>query len=151
METRVFKANRFLATLIDGFIMLLILIGVCFAPSLTFFREISEGKFISSSIFWFIFSIFGSFCVWILYLTLSAIIFRKATVGMRIAHLNFVSSKDEDVKFSYILFRETAVVICFVLSLGLSIFSDSISIIASKEGKSFYDVLTSIKVLNSYD
>ena len=151
MNKTVFKANRFLATLIDGFVMFLILVGVCFAPSLTFFREISEGKFISSSIFWFAFSIFGSFCVWILYLSLSALIFRKSTLGMKLTHLTFESNRDEDVKFSSILFRETTVVMCFVLSLGLSVFSDSIAVICNKEGKSIYDVFSSIKVVSTDD
>ena len=151
MEKKLFKANRFLATLIDGFIMFLILVGVCFAPSLTFFREISEGKYITSSIFWLAFSIFGSFCIWILYLGLSALIFRRSTLGMKLVHLKFTSNKDEDVKFYSILFRETAVVICFVLSLGLSVFSDSIAVINNKEGRSFYDVFSSVKVVSDND
>ncbi len=151
MEKKLFKANRFLATLIDGFVMFLILVGVCFAPGLTFFREISEGKYITSSIFWFAFSIFGSFCIWILYLSLSALIFRRSTLGMKIVHLKFASSKDEDVKFYSILFRETTVVICFVLSLGLSVFSDSIAVINNKEGRSIYDVFSSVKVVSDND
>ena len=151
MEKKLFKANRFLATLIDGFVMFLILVGVCFAPGLTFFREISEGKYITSSIFLFAFSMFGSFCIWILYLSLSALIFRRSTLGMKIVHLKFVSNKDEDVRFYSILFRETTVVICFVLSLGLSIFSDSIAVINNKEGKSIYDVFSSVKVVSDND
>ena len=151
MNKGIFKANRFLATLIDGFVMFLILVGVCFAPSLSFFREINEGKYIASSIFWFAFSIFGSFLVWILYLSLSALIFRKSTLGMKVTHLKFVSKRGEDVKFYSILFRESIVVVCFVLSCGLSIFSDSISIVNSKDGESIYDVYTSIKVADEND
>ena len=147
MNKGVFKANRFLAALIDGLIMFLLLSAICFAPALTFFREISEGKYISSSIFWFAFSIFGSFLVWILYLSVSTLIFRKSTLGMRIMHLVFVSMKDEDVKFSSILFREATVVVCFVFSLGFSVLSDSIAVINSKDGKSIYDIFSSIKVV----
>lgn len=151
MNNGIFKANRFLAALIDGLIMFLLLVAICFAPALTFFREISEGKYINSSIFWFAFSIFGSFCVWILYLTLSIVIFRKATIGMRIAHLRFISSRDEEVKFSSILFRETTLVMCLVLSCGLSLLSDSLAVICSKDGRSIYDVFSAIKVVGADD
>ena len=146
-----FKANRFLAALIDAFFMFLILIFVCFAPGLTFFSEILEGKHIASSIFWFVFSIFGSFAIWILYLFLPSLFGSKATLGMKIARLSFVSLKDETVSISSVLFRETAVVICLVFSFGLSILSDSISIACNKEGKSFYDILFSIKVALNND
>ena len=70
---------------------------------------------------------------------------------MKLTHLTFESNRDEDVKFSSILFRETTVVMCFVLSLGLSVFSDSIAVICNKEGKSIYDVFSSIKVVSTDD
>ena len=146
-----FKANRFLASLIDGFFMFLILAFVCFGPSLTFFKEISEGKFISGTIFWFVFSIVGSFLIWILYLSIPSLFGRKGTLGMKIARLSFATLKDGGVKFSDVMFRELTVVICLVFSLGLALFSDSISIACSKEGKSFYDIFSSIKVVANDD
>ena len=146
-----FKANRFLASLIDGFFMFLILAFVCFAPGLSLFREISEGKFIASSIFWFAFSIFGSFCIWILYLSLPSLFGKKATLGMKIARLSFVSMRDENIRFYNVMFREATVVVSLVFSLGLSVFSDSFSVLCSKEGKTFIDIFSSLKVVANDD
>ncbi len=147
MDRVIFKTNRFLAALVDGFFMLLITIGFCIAPALTFFRELADGRFIASDMVWLILSLIGSFFLWILYLAIPALFLKNATIGMKINHLTFVSTKDDEPRFSKLLFREALVVACLVLSLGLSIYSDIFAFICNEEPKSFSDIFTSIKVV----
>ncbi len=139
MNKKAFAANRILASLIDGFFMFLITVIVAIMPSITFFNEIKDGKFIAIDLFWFVFSLVASFLVWILYLAVPAYFFKFATVGMKLTHLSFDSYKDKDIKFSNVLFREAAVVCGIVLSLGLTIFADLFAIFSNKEGKTFFD------------
>ena len=107
MNKTLFVANRFLASLIDGFFMLVITVGISIFPSINFFKEISDGKLVSLSVFWFVFSLMASFLVWILYLSIPCLIFKNATLGMRLCHLRFENSKEKDVKFYHILFKKT--------------------------------------------
>lgn len=150
MNKTLFVANRFLASLIDGFFMLVITVGISIFPSINFFKEISDGKLVSLSVFWFVFSLMASFLVWILYLSIPCLIFKNATLGMRLCHLRFENSKEKDVKFYHILFREATLVVCIVFSLGLSLISDIISVCSNSEGRTFFDYYSSLRVVNDY-
>ena len=144
-----FKLNRILASMIDGLIMLLILIGVCVMPALRFFKNLSENSFVLSELMWLLFSIFGSFCLWILYLFVSSLIFRKSTLGMKICHLSFTRSGNKDASYRDILFRELVVVLCLVFSLGFTIILDPISTLCNENGRNFYDLFSRVKVVSS--
>ena len=148
MNIKIFKANRFLAALVDGFFMFLITVAFCLAPAISFFREIIDGKFIPGDMIWLILSLFGSFCLWILYLALPSLIFKNATLGMKLNHLVFVSKKYGELRLSHLLFREAIVVVCLVFSLSLSIYSEIFSLVCSEDGKGFFDVFSSIKVVS---
>ena len=149
MERTGYKLNRIYASLIDGLFMLIIFVGICIAPALRFFMQLADDKFIVSDLLWLLFSIFGSFCVWILYLFLSSVLFKKATLGMRIAKLSFAKSGDGELTYRGILFRELTVVVTLVFSLGFAAIFNPISIIFNEKGKSFYDICSRIKVVNS--
>ena len=151
MEKANFKSNRILASLIDGFFMLLITFGVCLAPSLTFFRELVDGTFIALDLFWVIFSLVGSFLVWILYLSIPTLFFKGATLGMKLNHLTFETVKENDYSFPKILFREAGLVLTLVLSCGLLVISDFISIINNHEGRTFQDYFSQVKVVEVND
>ena len=147
MNRKVFLANRILASLIDGFFMFAITVGLSIIPSITFFNELKDGKLIPLSLFWFIFSLFASFCVWILYLAIPTLFFHRSTLGMKITHLTFESGKGQEIKFSSILFREAEVVVCVVLSLSLSLLADFVSITNSKDGRTFFDYSSTLRVV----
>ena len=146
-----FKFNRILTYLIDGLVMFILLAMICVAPSIIFFRDLMNGSFNTGELLWLSFSVFGSFCVWILYLFLTSIIFKGATLGMKISHLVFRRINDDKVNFRSLLFRETLLVICIVLSLGFSVFFDVISVICSKNGRTFHDVYSFMKVVSTND
>ena len=150
MERTGFKLNRILASLIDGLIMFIILAGVCVAPAIRFFSELLDDKFIVADLFWLIFSIFGSFCIWILYLFFSSILLGKATVGMKLTKLVFARSGGGEVTYRSILFREVSLVVSIVFSLGFALIFNPISILFNEKGKSFYDICSRVKVV-AYD
>lgn len=148
MSDRNLKVNRILASLIDGFVMFLLTTIVCIAPLIVFLRQYFDGKFITSDFLWLLFSIFGSFALWILYLFIPTLIFKNATLGMRITHLVFINSKDNTAKFSSFLFREFMVVTSIVFSLGFSLVADLLAILLTESGRTFYDVSSSLRVVS---
>ena len=148
MSERNLKLNRLLASLIDGFFMFVITAVVCIAPLIVFLKECFDGKFITSDFLWLLFSIIGSFAIWILYLFIPLLIFKNATIGMKFTHLIFISSKETQSKFTSFLFREFMVVTCIVFSFGLSLVADLIAITMTEKGRTFYDVASSLKVVS---
>lgn len=151
MQSANFKFNRILASLIDGFIMLLLLIAVCTVPTISLIRDIIKEASVVSDALWLGFSLFGTYCLWILYLFLSALVFRNATLGMRINHLVFKKTNGNNMTARTLLFRETAVVFCIVFSFGFTLIFDPISVICSENGKNFYDIFSSTKVVDVND
>ena len=142
-----FKLNRVLASLVDGLIMFLITAGICIAPAIIFFKGAMNNNFIIADLLWLIFSIFGSFAVWILYLFMSALLLKGSTLGMKIYKLCFVKTNSTDLRAVNIFFREATLVICIVLSFGFSVVFDFLSMLCNDSGKNFYDIFSSTKVV----
>ena len=151
MNSPYFKFSRILAALVDGFIMLVILLGICTAPTIALIKDIMNNSQIRNDVLWLSFSVFGSFCVWILYLFGTSLIFRGATFGMRTQRLVFVRTNGNDMSYRSILFRETMMVLCIIFSLGFTIIFDPISLICSENGKNFYDIFFSLQVVSVND
>ncbi len=148
MTSQYFKLNRILAALIDGLVMFVILSIVCVFPTINLIRGIVEDKLLMSDLMWLFFSVFGSLCIWILYLFLGGVIFKGSTLGMKICHLYFVKSNGQVLTWMDILYREFAVVVCIVFSLGFTLIFDPISLFCSDNGKNFYDIVSSTKVVS---
>ena len=144
-----FKFNRILVYLIDGLVMFILMAMICVAPAIIFFRDLINGSFNVGELLWLSFSIFGSFCVWILYLFLTSLIFKGATLGMKINNLVFKRVNDTPLSFRSLLFRETLLVVSIVFSLGFSVIFDVISVICTKNGRTFHDVYSLMKVVSS--
>ena len=146
-----FKFNRIMSALIDGFVMLVLLIGITIMPSIAFLKDTMAGHFILSDTLWMLFSFFGAFCVWILYLFVTSLIFSNATLGMKLNKLTFARSNGTNMSFRYLLFRSFTIVVCLVFSLGFSLIVDLISTICSDNGKTFYDIVSLTKVVRLDD
>lgn len=146
-----FKLNRILASLIDGLVMLIILIAICIAPSINLIRGIQNSNFVTGDILWLVFSLIGSVLIWVLYLSLTSLIFKNATLGMKIMKLVFVRSNGRELTFLDIFIRELTSVVCLVLSLGFSLIMDPISLLVSEHGRNFYDIFSFTKVVPLYD
>ena len=146
-----FKLNRILASLIDGLVMLIILIAICIAPSINLIRGIQNSNFVAGDILWLVFSLIGSVLIWVLYLSLTSLIFKNATLGMKIMKLVFVRSNGRELTFLDIFIRELTSVVCLVFSLGFSLIMDPISLLVSEHGRNFYDIFSFTKVVSLYD
>ena len=151
MSSANFKVNRILASLIDGLVMFIILVAICIAPSINLINGIQANNFVSGDILWLVFSFIGSGLVWILYLSLTGLIFRNATLGMKIMRLVFVRSNGNNLTFLDIFVRELAYVICLLFSFGFTLIVDPIAISCSEKGKSFYDIFSLTKVVSLYE
>ena len=146
-----FKLNRILASLIDGLVMLIILIAICIAPSFNLIKGIQNSNFVTGDILWLVFSLIGSVLIWVLYLSLTSLIFKNATLGMKIMKLVFVRSNGRELTFLDIFIRELTSVVCLVFSLGFSLIMDPISLLVSEHGRNFYDIFSFTKVVSLYD
>ena len=146
-----FKLNRILASLIDGLVMLIILTAICIAPSINLIRGIQNSNFVTGDILWLVFSLIGSVLIWVLYLSLTSLIFKNATLGMKIMKLVFVRSNGRELTFLDIFVRELTSVVCLVFSLGFSLIMDPISLLVSEHGRNFYDIFSFTKVVSLYD
>ena len=146
-----FKLNRILASLIDGLVMLIILIAICIAPSINLIRGIQNSNFVTGDILWLVFSLIGSVLIWVLYLSLTSLIFKNATLGMKIMKLVFVRSNGRELTFLDVFIRELTSVVCLVFSLGFSLIMDPISLLMSEHGRNFYDIFSFTKVVSLYD
>ena len=151
MSSISFKLNRILAALIDGLVMLIILVAICVAPSINLIRGIQNSNYVTGDIFWLVFSVIGSVLLWVLYLSLSGLIFRNATLGMKLTKLVFVRTNGTELTFLHIFTREFISVICIIFSLGFTLILDPISLLCSENGKNFYDIFSSTKVVSLYD
>ena len=70
---------------------------------------------------------------------------------MKIMKLAFARSDSRELTFLDIFTREVTFVVCLVLSLGLSLILDPISLLVSEHGKNFYDIFSFTKVVSLYD
>lgn len=151
MSSTTFKLNRILASLIDGLVMLILLVAICIAPSINLIKAIQNDNLVNSDIIWLVFSFVGSVLVWILYLSLTGLIFNKATLGMKIMKLSFMKTNGTEITFLNIFVREFVSVICIIFSLGFSLIIDPVSLLCSESGRNFYDIFSSLKVVSLYD
>ena len=151
MRSTNFKANRILAALIDGLVMFILLALICVAPTINLVRTVQANNYSNGDIMWLVFSLIGSVLVWVLYLSLTGLIFKNATLGMKIMRLVFVRSNGSELTFMNIFIRELISVICIIFSLGFSLILDPISLMCSESGKNFYDIFSSTKVVSLYE
>lgn len=151
MGNATYKANRIVANMIDGLIMFILFVAICIAPSIVFIRDMMAGHFIVNEMVWLILSGVASVLVWILYLSLTTLIFKNATLGMRIVHLTFIKSNGGDLTFLNIFLRQLICVVCFIFSLGFTVIFDPISLICSENCRNFYDIFSSTKVVSLND
>ena len=151
MSSTNFKLNRILASLIDGLVMLIIFVAICITPSINLIKAVQANNYVTGDILWLVFSFIDSVLIWILYLSLTGFIFKNATLGMKIMKLAFARSDSRELTFLDIFTREVTFVVCLVLSLGLSLILDPISLLVSEHGKNFYDIFSFTKVVSLYD
>ena len=150
-ETINFKLNRILAALIDGLIILLIATAVSIYPFIEMMQHYKQGSLNTGVISVFIFTVAAGLLLGIVYLFVTFVIFKNASLGMRITHLAFVTYDGKKPSKATLLNRSALVMITFLLSLGIVVVANLVSVLCNDYGRNFYDIFEKIKMVNSYD
>lgn len=150
-ETINFKLNRILAALIDGLIILVISAGVSVYPFIEMINHFKQGSLNPSVISVFIFTVVAGLLLGIVYLFITFVIFKNASLGMRITHLAFVTYDGKKPSKATLLNRSALVIITFLLSFGVVVLANFVSVLCNDYGRNFYDIFAKIKMVNVYD
>lgn len=150
-ETINFKLNRILAALIDGLVILLIATAASIYPFIEMMQHYKQGSLNASVISIFIITAAAGLLLGIVYLFVTFVIFKNASLGMRITHLAFVTYDGKKPSKATLLNRSALVMVTFLLSLGLVVLANFVSVLCNDSGRNFYDIFAKIKMVNSYD
>ena len=150
-ETLNLKLNRILAALIDGLIILLITWGSMAYPFVELIKGISNNAVTVGSINFLIITFFVGMLFSILYLFISSLIFKNATLGMKICHIAFTNYDGKNPSKTALFYRSSMIIFCFILSLGLVVVSNFVTVLHNEFGRNFHDVFLKMKVVSSYD
>ena len=150
-ELNVLKLNRILAALIDGLILFVLFFAVFTYPLIDFILRITEGSYSPENIVFLSLFAIGGFALGILYLFVSSLIFKGATIGMKITHLVYVTTDGTSPRAATLFNRSSLLIISLVLSFGLVAIIDLICILLNDWGKDFHDIYSNLKVVSDYD
>lgn len=140
-------SNRILASLIDGLVMFLLLAAVCSAPAIIMISDLMNGNFFTSDLVWLILSFVGAILLWFLYLIITPLIFKSATLGMKIMGLRFTRTNEDELNYFNVVARQGLLLIGLLFSLGFTVFFDIFSVIFSKNCRNFHDIFSTVKVV----
>ena len=146
-----FKLNRILSALIDGLFIFIILILISIFPFVELVMEINKDSLSVGTISWLVISIFAGFLLGIVYLFVTYLIFKNATLGMKIAHLTFVKYDGNNPTKRVLFIRSLLVILGFIFSLGFICIADLIAVINNEFGRNFHDVFLGLKMVSQYD
>ena len=146
-----FKLNRILSALIDGLFIFIILILISIFPFVELVMEINKDSLSVGTISWLVISIFAGFLLGIVYLFVTYLIFKNATLGMKITHLTFVKYDGNNPAKRVLFIRSLLVILGFIFSLGFICIADLIAVINNEFGRNFHDVFLGLKMVSQYD
>ncbi len=146
-----FKLNRILSALIDGLFIFIIIVAVSIFPLVELIIEINKDSLSVGSVNLLIISIIVGFLLGIVYLFVTFVIFKNATLGMKITHLAFVKYDGNNPTKLALLGRFAISTLCFVLSCGICLLANLIAVLNNEFGRNFYDVFSGLKMVNQYD
>lgn len=150
-EIRKLKANRILSSLIDGLLMFILFWAAFIFPLIDAINQGIKGTFNNQMILVLaVFYLLGVLLM-IFYLFLTSISFKGATLGMKIVNLNYVNYNGTVPNKTSLFFNSLTIVFGAVLSFGLTVFIDFISILVNQLGRSFHDIFSGMKMVNVYD
>lgn len=149
-ETIVFKLNRIIAALVDGLLVFLAFAAFFTYPFIELLLEINGGGVSQGTIVLLSLCSIAGLGAGIFYLFITSLIFKGATLGMKMLHLSF-SRNDGSIPRAVTMFiRTTLTMLTVVLSLGLSIIADLVCLLLNEQGKNFHDIFSNMKVVTDY-
>ena len=149
-ETLVFKLNRIIAALVDGLIVFLAFAAFFTYPFIELLLEIKNGGVSQSTIVLLSLCSVAGLGGGIFYLFITSLVFKGATLGMKIMHLSFVRNDGSMPRIITLFNRATLTLLTIVLSLGLSIIADLVCLLLNEQGKNFHDIYSNLKVVTDY-
>ena len=148
-ETIVFKLNRIIAALVDGLIIFLAFASFFTYPLIEFLLEANSNGITESTIVMLILSFVAGLGADIFYLFVTCLIFKGATLGMKMVHLTFSKNDGTTPKLISLFNRAVTIMISIVLSLGLTIIADVVCLLLNEQGKNFHDIYSNMKVVST--
>ena len=142
-----FKINRILANNIDALVVFVLFWAAFIFPFLNFLTDSLAGGFNTSYLLFMIVAGIGGLGLGFLYLFISPVLLSGATCGLKINNLRFENVDKTRIRKSQLLIRSFLLVFAMVLSCGLSLIAEIISIACSEQGKDFFDFFTGVKVV----
>lgn len=144
------KVNKILAALIDGLIMFILFWAIFIFPMISFIQDYFA-KTLTSNSFLLLFGAYGvGMVMTALYLFVTELIFKNATLGMRIAGIAFIQNDGSTPSKTRLFLRAFIFVLSEVLTLGLILVTDFLTVILSDSGRDFHDAYSGLKVENVY-
>lgn len=151
MNNNNIKANRILSALIDGLLLFVIFILAFTFPLIDVINEVISGNNTFEIYIPLIGFFFLGFFLDVLYLFITMLIFKGATLGMKLCHLTYIKYDGTSPKAVTLFFHAFSLMIGILASFGLAPLIDMLSLLANKMGKSFHDILFSMKMVSIYD
>ena len=146
----VFKANRIIAALIDGLLIFLLFATFFTYPFVELLLEINDGGVSDNTKVLLVLTAIAGMGADIFYLFITSVIFKGATLGMKILHLTFSKNDGTTPKKVFFFIRATVIVLSIVFSFGLSIIVDLVCLLLNEQGKNFHDIYSNMKVVVDY-
>ncbi|MCD8203520.1 MAG: RDD family protein [Coprobacillus sp.] len=149
LEEKRIKRNKLYAALLDGlFIVILSLIFVL--PASLYYVDASNNGVVTNLILTlFSLSFVFAFLICFLYLYIPALAFKGETIGMRIFSIQYVDKEGNPLKGGKMALRAIIVTLLTYLTAGLGFIICLIAIGVSHDGRTFYDVIISDKVVST--
>ena len=145
------KVNKILAALIDGLIMFILFWAIFIFPMIAFIEDYLNKTMSVNSYLLF----FGAYAVGMfmtaLYLFMTMLIFKNATLGMKIAGIAFIQNDGETPAKTRLFLRSFVFVLTEVFTLGIVLVTDFLTVLLSDNGRDFHDAYSGLKVENVYD
>ncbi len=149
LEEKRIKRNKLYAALIDG-LFILVLSAIFVVPASLYYADAYNNGVVTNFILtMFSLSFVLAFLICFLYLFIPSFAFRGQTVGMRIFSIQYVDKEGNSIKIGKMCLRAIAVTLLTYVTAGLGLIVCLLSIGVSHDGRSFYDVLISDKVVST--
>ena len=149
-ETIVFKLNRIIAALVDGLVVFLAFAAFFTYPFIEFLLEINGSGVTEPTIVLLSLCAVVGLGAGIFYLFITSLIFKGATLGMKIVHLTFSRNDGTTPRIIALFARAALTMLTVVLSLGVSIIVDLVCLLLNEQGKNFHDIFSNVKVVSDY-
>ena len=146
-----FKLNRILAALVDSLIIFIIISLTSVFSLAEFIIEVNKDAITIETTIFLVLSVIAGFLLAIVYLFVTFVIFKNATLGMKMMHLTYIKYDGTIPSKLTFLGHSSLAVLSFIFSLGLTTLANLVAVLNNENGRNFHDVCSGLKMVNQYD